>query len=497
MTEKNIIGRKREIKILNEIRQSKEAAFLAIYGRRRVGKTFLIREYFSDKGIFLETSGVKNLSCARQLENFVQALSKAFFDGIPLQVPSSWREAFELLTQQLKNVPQNKKVIIFLDELPWLASRRSALIPALDFYWNLYWSRMQNLILIVCGSAASWMLEHIVNAKGGLYNRITKRILLEAFNLKETEDFLKRNRGISLNRKQITDLYMVMGGIPYYLKEVKKGNSTSQTIDYLCFQKNGILYSEFNNIFRSLFDHAEINLQIVREIAKAGNSLSREHLIKATKISSGGTLNKRLEELEASQFIGCFVPPGKKTRDRVYRIIDEYTLFYLKWIDSLIHSGTFSGEKGHWHKILKMSDRTAWAGFAFESMCFKHINQIAKAIGIENIHYKSGSWRYIPPRKSKTNGAQIDLLFDREDDTITLCEIKYSDKPYVIDKSYAKILDQKIEVFKLNYPNRKNPTRKLILMTMITTFGVRKNMYSEDCIQCEVTLDDLFTQVEM
>ncbi len=490
--EKNIIGRKDELKLLNELTRSKEAEFLAVYGRRRVGKTFLIREYFSGKGIFLEAAGVKSLGFKQQLENFAQSLSKVFFDNTPIQTPPSWKDAFELLTQRLKTIPKNKKVIVFLDELPWLASRRSGLIPTLDYYWNLYWSQIPNLILIVCGSAASWMLEHIVNAKGGLYNRITKRILLESFNLKETEEFLKKNRGIHLSRKQISDLYMVTGGIPYYLKEVKKGNSISQIIDDLCFQKNGILYSEFNNVFRSLFDHAEVNLQIIREIAKAGNSILREELIHATKISSGGTLNKRLEELEASQFIECFVPLGKKARDRFYRIIDEYTLFYLKWIDQLIHSGTFLGEKGHWHKILNSPEKTSWAGYAFENICFKHVNQIVKAIGIENIHYRSGSWRYIPPKKAKENGAQIDLLFDRQDDAITLCEIKYSDKPYTIEKAYAKILDQKVEVFEKNYPTRKNPTKKQLFLSMITTFGIKKNLYSEEIIQNEVTLDDLF-----
>ncbi|MBS0622566.1 MAG: AAA family ATPase [Verrucomicrobia bacterium] len=492
MAEKNIVGRKEEIKTLRTIRQSKGAEFLAVYGRRRVGKTFLIREYFSDKGIFLETSGVKNLGLHQQLENFTQALSKSFFGNVPIQTPSSWKAAFELLTQQLQNVPKNKKAIIFLDELPWLAAQKSGLLPALDFYWNQHWSRMPNFILIVCGSAASWMLEHIVNAKGGLYNRITKKILLKAFNLKETEDFLRKNRKINLSRKQIADLYMAIGGIPFYLKEVKRGCSTSQIIDDLCFQENGILYSEFSNIFKSLFDQADVNERIILEIAKAGNLISREQLIKATKITSGGTLNKRLEELEASQFIKCFVPLGKKTRDRFYRIIDEYTLFYLQWIEPLLRSGTFSGERGHWHKILKTPARITWSGYAFEGVCFKHIPQIAKALGIAGLLYESGSWRHVYPKKANEKGAQIDLLFDREDDAITLCEIKYSDKPYAVEKSYAKILDQKLEVFQKNYPNRKNLTRKQIFFAMVTAFGVKQNIYSEEMIHNEVTLEDLF-----
>ena len=287
------------------------------------------------------------------------------------------------------------------------------------------------------------MLEHIVEAKGGLYHRVTKRMPLSAFNLKETEEFLKESRGLKLNKKQIAELYMVMGGIPFYLKEIKRGFSTSQLIDNLCFQLQGILYSEFSNIFRSLFDQSEINLLIIREIAKAGNTISREDLIKATQIASGGTLNKRLEELIASEFIQQFVPLGKKTRDSFFRIIDEYTLFYLKWIEPLIHTGTFLGEKGHWNKIQKTPEHMVRAGHSFESVCYKHVNQIAKALEIESVHYKSGSWRSISPKKSKRKGAQIDLLFDRADNTITLCEIKYSDKIFTIEKSYAHALNQK------------------------------------------------------
>lgn len=388
-------------------------------------------------------------------------------------------------------LPKNKKAIIFLDELPWLASKKSGLIPALDLYWNLHWSRLPNLILIVCGSAASWMLEHIVNSRGGLYHRITKRILLEAFDLKETKEFLKA-RSINLNHKQVLDLYMVLGGIPFYLKEVRKGQSTTQVIDNLCFQKNGVLYTEFNNVFRSLFDYAEVNLQIIREIAKAGNSISREKLIEVIKLSSGGSLNKRLEELEASEFIRCYVPLGKRTRDRVYRIIDEYALFYLKWIDPLIHSGTFTGERGHWQKILKTPQKAVWAGYAFESICLKHINKIAQALGLEKTAYTSGSWRYIPSKRSQESGAQIDLLFDREDDAITLCEIKYSDNSFTIEKPYAKNLHQKIEAIEKNYPTKKNPTKKQIFLAFITTHGLKKNSYFDDLVQNEVILEDLF-----
>lgn len=490
MAEKNIIGRKEDLQTLREIRNSKEAKFVAVYGRRRVGKTFLIREYFCDKGVFMEVTGVKKLRTSKQLANFSTALSKAFLNNLPIQPPASWQAAFELLTQQLKTVPKNKKTIVFLDELPWLASKKSELLPALDLYWNQQWSSIPNLILIVCGSAASWMLDHIVNAKGGLYNRVTNKISLGPFTLKETEEFLKKAKKISISKKQISDLYMVTGGIPFYLKEAKRGASASQIIDALCFQKNGILFAELDNIFRSLFDRAETNIQIIKAIAKAGNLISREQLIDELKIQSGSGLNRRLEELEASQFIKCFVPLGKKVRDRFYRIIDEYTLFYLKWLDPLMRSGTFYGQKGYWQNIQNTPARSTWAGYAFESICFKHIQQITKALGIQN-HYQSGSWKHVS-RKSREKGAQIDLLFDRDDQTITLCEIKYCDKQFTIEKAYAQALDRKKEVLATNYPSSKQSTRKQIFLAMITPLGVKKNMYSEDIVHNEVTLEDLF-----
>jgi len=382
-------------------------------------------------------------------------------------------------------------VILFLDELPWLASKRSGLIEALDYYWNLFWSQIPNLVLIVCGSAASWMLEHIVHAKGGLYNRLTKRILLEPFNLKETKEFLKA-RQISLSHRQILDLYMVLGGIPHYLKEVKKGRSSSQIINSLCFEKNGLLFSEFSNLFSSLFEHAEVNLQIVREMASAGNSLSREQLIKKLGISSGGTLDKRLEELEASQFIRSFVPLGKKRRGHFYRLVDEYSLFYLKWLDPLVDGGMYSEGQKNWQKLRKKPEQGVWAGQAFESVCFKHINQIIRALGLSETLFSCGSWLYLPRKSSNEKGAQIDLLIDREDDAMTLCEIKYCDKTFVIDRTYAVVLDRKIEVVERNYPNKRNPTRKQIFLAMITTSGVKQNLYAEGLVDNEIVLDDLF-----
>lgn len=488
MTEKKIIGRKEEIRSLKEALDAKEAHFVAVYGRRRVGKTFLIREFFLNKGVYLEATGIKNAPLSRQLEHFSKVFADTFYDGAPLRPARRWDEAFELLTEQIKKVAKSKRIIVFLDELPWMATPRSGLIEALDYYWNRYWSTQKNLVLIVCGSAASWMLDHLIHAKGGLHNRLTKRIWLEPFTLKETQRFLEA-RKISLNQKQILDLYMAIGGIPYYLKEIKRGRSTGEILNELCFKKSGLLFSEFEHLFASLFDQAELNLSLVRAIAQSGNALTRKQLMQATGLSSGGTLNRKLKELEASNFIRCFIPYGNRARDRTYRVTDEYTLFYLRWIEPLVMRGLFSKQESYWQKIVNTSARLVWAGHAFESVCFKHLSQIEVALGLDKIAHLSGSWHYIPPKRSKEEGAQIDLLFDRDDGSVTVCEIKYSDKLYVIQKSYAQALDRKIDVYCEKVRGAK---AKQIFLAFISTKGVKKNMYKEDLVDAEVTLNDLF-----
>ncbi len=486
MALKNIIGRTKEIKILDQILHSKEAEFLAIYGRRRVGKTHLVREYFSERdATYFEVSGEKDGSLHSQLENFIKILSDVFFDGISLQRPKSWKDAFELLTQQIEKTPKSKKIIIFMDELPWLAGKKSKLIQALDYYWNRYWSRQSNLILVVCGSAASWMLENLINAKGGLYNRITKAILLRPYTLKNVKDYLSF-RGINLSAKQVLDLYMVFGGIPHYLKQIESGKSAAQIINRVCFQNDGLLYGEFDRLFQSLFEHSEDSLSIIRAIASQRYGISRDELIKKTKFSSGGTLNKRLNELESSGLIQSFIPYGHKKKERYYRVIDEYCHFYLTWIEPMKTKG-IEGGKSYWQTKSKTPAALSWAGYVFETICLKHVDQIREALEIQTISSDCGSWRFISTKGSKEMGAQIDLLFDREDGIITLCEIKYSENMFSVDKDYAKVLKNKIEIFSAHFK-----THKQIFMALVTTVGLKSSIWSEDLIQSTVTLDDLF-----
>lgn len=482
---KNIIGREAEIKILDSVWNSKEAEFLAIYGRRRVGKTHLIREYFSEREqvTYFEISGEKDGGLKDQLENFINVFSKTFFNGIALRRPESWKEAFALLTDQIEK-NKSKKIIIFFDELPWLATPKSRMLQSIDYYWNRFWNKHSNLILIVCGSAASWMLDNLINAKGGLYNRITRTILLKPYSLYQVNHFL-RHRGINLSPQQILSLYMVFGGIPYYLKQIEKGKSAAQIINKVCFQSDGLLYSEFDRLFKSLFEHSEDSLLIIKIIQSHRYGISRDELIKKTKFSSGGTLNKRLYELESSKLIQSYIPYGNKKKNIYYRVIDEYCHFYLSWIEPLKTKG-IEGGKNYWQAKAKSPSALAWAGYVFKSICLKHIDQIRDALEIQTIATETGSWKHIPKKGNNESGAQIDLLFDREDGIITLCEIKYSEPPFVIDKDYAKKLINKIDVF-----SSFLKLKKQIFITIITVNGVKPTPWSEELIQAEITLEDL------
>ena len=478
-----VVGRKREVEILQGIFNSKDPEFLAIYGRRRVGKTHLIREFFSDKGVYFEITGQKEGNMHVQLENFIRSFSMTFFNNIPLKIPSNWQEAFSLIDAQISAA--SKKFIFFIDELPWLATPKSNVMQTLDHFWNAYWSRRSNIILIVCGSAASWMLDELINAKGGLYNRLTKTILLKPFNLKGTQEFLE-SRGIHLKPIQILDLYMVFGGIPHYLKQIAKGKSAQQIINDVCFKSDGLLYGEFDRLFHSLFNHAEVHFSIVKAIASQRNGISREKLIEKTGIPTGGSLNKYLQELEASEIIKSYTPLDKKKKDRYFRISDEYVLFYLQWIEPIKDRGMDLGD-AYWKTQLKTAKMNAWKGYSFESICLKHSEQIKRALGLENIHSNIGGWRYLPKKGSKNAGTQIDLIFDREDGAVTLCEIKYSDYVFKVDKEYAKDLASKITIFEENYS-----TKKQVFMTLITTCGIKHSLWSEDLIHSDLTLKDLF-----
>jgi len=485
MSKNNISGRSKEISVLERVFLSTEPEFIVIYGRRRVGKTYLVREYFGDS-ICFEITGMHQVSLDDQLANFAQSLAKAAGMMFDLQKPLSWSEAFSQLEQFLDASDQHKqgkKQVVFLDELPWLNTPRSKFLSTLEHFWNSYGSRQKNLILVVCGSAASWMLQNIVRAKGGLHNRLTHQIRLMPFTLPETEEFLL-NRAIKLTRYQIVELYMAMGGVPFYLMQAEAGLSAAQIIDQVCFSSTGLLRSEYEKLYTSLFDESEIHMKIVELLSKKRSGLTRNEIVNGSKITTGGRLTRVLEELEESGFIESRIPYGKKKQDLLYGLIDEFTLFYFFWIKPL---GKRFLSSGYWMSRQNDPARKAWAGYAFETLCLKHVGALKSALGIAMVETTDGPWRYKADQQSPFPGVQIDLLIDRRDATINLCEMKFSQSEFIIDASYAKELRQKINVFR-----QVTLTRKNIFLTMVTTYGVVNNAYSQELLTNTLTIEEMF-----
>lgn len=481
-----IVGREEERELLEEAFKSKRSEFIALYGRRRVGKTYLIKNFFDPLDCyFVYVSGLKDGHLSEQLRNFTSALEEDLLKGIPLQAPISWMDAFKMFNQLTEKLDSRKKLILFLDEIPWLATKRSRFLQALEYYWNRYWSHNPRLKLVICGSAASWLIRNIIMNKGGLYNRVTRQIRLDSFTLKETSDFLKFN-GIRLNNRQVLELYMVTGGIPYYLNHVQKGLSAAENISKMAFSKQGVLYQDFDHLFESLFEDADQYREIISVISQFRYGIDQEELIKKCKtLVRGGTATRKIQDLEEAGFIISFVPYGHKRKGVYLKIIDEYTSFYLKWIASQKRSAArLDRGKNVWLSQRETPSWKAWSGYTFETVCLRHIAQIREAL---NIHTSAtiASWRH---HGKKTNdGAQIDLLFNRSDDSITICEIKYTEKPFAIDKSYYLALQKKIQIYQ-----EVTKTKKKIFLAMIVSSNLKSNPYSELLVSKVVTLEDLF-----
>lgn len=481
-----IIGRKEEQKELSAAFDSKRAEFIVVYGRRRIGKTFLIEQFFRPKKcVFFHVTGVQDALLKEQLAEFSKAIGKTFYGGARIEAASSWMDAFAELNNAITKLADATKIVIFIDELPWMATRRSRILQALDYYWNHFWSKNKKLKLAICGSSASWIIKNIIYNKGGLHNRYTYNLLIKPFTLFETKEFLM-SRNIKISNKQILQLYMVIGGVPHYLDKIKKGLSAAQNIDQLCFRDNGLLFSEFDKLFKSLFDDAKVYIELVRIISKLREGVSRSYVEQRSRLSKkGGTLTDRLNDLEQAGFIKSFLPFKHQRQGVYYRIIDEYVYFYLNWIEPK-KQRFLSHELGddYWVNQSNTSMHYAWMGYSFESVCYKHIYQIQKALKIPS-GSKAGTWRFNPKPGSKEKGAQIDLLFERNDDTVTICEIKCTDKPFVIDKKYYDTLMNKIAVYE-----RVSKTTKNIFIAFISANGLKKSMYT-DCVAEAITLDSL------
>lgn len=469
-----IIGRYKEQQTLQQYVDSDKPEFVAVYGRRRVGKTFLIREYFNKKFSFY-ISGLANATKEEQLENFNATLT--FYGKAPYPRARNWMESFRQLIGLLENSKKKNKKIVFIDEIPWFDTPRSGFIMGLEYFWNTWASSRPDILLIVCGSATSWIINKLLKNHGGLHNRVTRRMLIEPFNLAECEDFF-RHKKIDLNRKSIVECYMIFGGIPFYINMFEKELSLAQNIDKLCFAKNSELRGEFSILYSSLFKHSEHHESVIKVLAKKRMGLTREEIVQETKLQGGG-LSAILEELEQCNFIRSYNAYDKKAKERLYQLIDFYSLFYFNFMENSRQS-----DEHFWTNLIDNAKHRAWSGYAFEQVCMQHAAQIRQKLGISGVVTYSAAWR----SKKSELAAQVDLLIDRNDGIINLCEMKYAGNEFVIDKKQDENLRNKKSAF-IN----ETKTRKAVHTTMVTTYGVKRNEYWNN-IQSEVRMDDLFVQ---
>lgn len=477
----NIIGRQKEQNLIGEYINSDKAELIAVYGRRRVGKTFLIRSYFNDEFDFYFT-GTFEAPKATQLRLFQGELQR--YSGKKRKRPADWFEAFEQLRDYLSTLEKNR-IVVLLDELPWMDTPRSNFLQAFSYFWNSWGCTTGNLKLFVCGSATTWMLSTLIGDKGGLHGRVNRQIYLRPFNLEETEKFLQ-SKGIDWTRYQIAQTYMVIGGIPYYLDMLEPSRTVNENIDNLFFSEGAVLHTEYDFIFRSLFKDSRLYRSIVEILAKKSIGMTRDDIIESMGTDSGGKLTEALDNLCKCDFLRTYISFGKKSRQQIYQLVDLYSLFYLRFVQQ------DNGQDEHfWSNMMDVPARTSWEGYAFEQLCLHHIPQIKQKLRIGGVLSNVCSWQckpFVDKDGTKHRGTQIDLLIDRRDNIIDVCEMKFSQSEYAITSDYDSKLRDRLSTFR-----SVTSTRKGLQTVLVTTYGLANNKYSGD-IHDVVILDDLFKE---
>ncbi|MBQ7183309.1 MAG: AAA family ATPase [Clostridia bacterium] len=482
MKNPSIVGRKAERAYLDECLAQSAAQLIVIYGRRRVGKTYLVNEYFDNEFAF-KVTGAFDEDKAFQIQTFVDELSRR--TGQQYSADVSWRQVFAWLREYLEQLPQDRKHVLFFDEMPWLNSKDASFLTVFEWFWNDWASTRKNLVFIVCGSATAWMIEHFEKSKGGLFNRQTCRLYLRPFSLHETEQFL-RKKGINWSRYQIAECYMIMGGIPYYLNLLSNRLSYPENIDRLFFRHHGLLWDEFEHLYRTLFSNSGIHIKVAQALSGKTGGMTRSELSAKTGITDNGNLTRILNNLIASDFVRVSRFYGKKIKDAKYQLSDYYTAFYFRFLQD-----RYGQDEHFWMHANDHPARRAWAGLTFEQLCKDHISQIKQKLGISGVLTEESVWFSLGDPTLNIPGAQIDLVITRRDKVIHLCEMKFSINEFTIDKDYDAVLRNKLDAFQ-----RSVCAKDTLLLTMVTTYGVRQNMYS-GIVQSQVLLDDLFLPAGM
>lgn len=475
------IGRKKEIERLLNCYHSNRSEFVILYGRRRVGKTFLVNHTFKGKFSFYFT-GLHNTPLSRQLEKFGEAIQE--YGALPVKPRfDNWYHAFDTLKAILKSSKNRSKKVIFLDEMPWMSTRNSNFVSALEDFWNTWASLRDDILLIATGSTTSWMVDHLLKNKGGLYNRITSKIYLRQFNLQECEEYLRAHR-CYWDRYAITQYYMYLGGVPYYMSLLSYDKTLEDNIDELFFDKQAKLAREFYDLYDAQFNDAGKYVELIKTLVEHREGMSRQEITKALPLSGGG-LSVMLENLERNDFIKSYTQYGNKRKGTIYRVTDFFTIFYLKYANGVRHRSS-----RYWQAKSATPSVIAWCGLTFELVCLLHIDQINQALGIMGMLTSESCWRSSQAQEVDSTGkqkkAQIDLVIERADRIIHLCEMKFSNEKFIITKEYEEQLRDKMTVFR-----QETKTTKMLNLTFVTAHGLAKGIHA-GIVQSQVTIDDLF-----
>ena len=467
-----IIGRESELGLLDKYNKSGKSEFVALYGRRRVGKTSLVRYYFKDKFDFYVT-GVLDGTKADQEDAFYDALIKYGYSG---EKPKNWKEALNALGAILEKKKRKKRCVVFIDELPCFDTDYSGFVKDFGDFWNRMASWYDNIFLIICGSATAWMIRNVIDSKGGLHNRVTHEMHLRPFDLYQTEQYVKARKG-KWDRLSILQMYMALGGIPYYFSLVDFSKSPAENIDALFFSQDAELKKEYRRLYKSLYKDPEQYLEIINVLATSRKGMTRKDILTKLKLASGRMISERLEDLVLCDFISHHSNGGKENSG-IYRLVDFYTLFYLTFCKNEIT------DRAYWRHTINTPVQNTWYGLAFERVCMCHIWQIIQSLRLDSMLTKYYSWR----SKESEVGAQIDMVIERADGIINVCEMKYSRSDYKQDIDDSRNLINKIDDFV-----SETKTKKSVQTVLITTYGLREGAHADD-FQKVLTLDHLFTE---
>lgn len=482
-----LIGREREAATLNDLYQSGQAELVALYGRRRVGKTFLVDETFAGRVDFRHAGlspvdetradeGKRKSRMKDQLRHFHRSLTEQGLANAA--VPESWLDAFYLLEDLLKQrADGSRRLLVFIDEIQWLDTPKAGFMTGLEAFWNGWACHRHDIMLIVCGSSSSWVLDKLVNNRGGLYDRVTYQMNLAPFNLRECELYLESN-GVALSRYDIVQTYMMLGGIPYYLRYLKRGKSFAQNADALFFERDASLRGEFDRLFSSIFSNPEVMRLIVTSLSEKSLGLTRQELIRSSGLADSGELSKHLKALEAGSFIMRYTSFGTGKRQELYKLVDPFCIFWLRFVQDS------ENKPMSWVNMSDSGSVNAWRGHAFENVCWNHIPQMKTALGISGVSTSESLWSKRDDEEER--GAQIDLIIERKDNVVNMCEMKFASDEFSVDKDYHLTLVRRREMLR-----KLIPKKATIHSTLVTTYGLKYNAYSGDFVS-EVIIDDLF-----